>query len=68
MILELTLQYMCGKFCWLDLHPKYFSEEPLSSGEDLLASLIGFLEIRLIFKKRPIRSSNDEGSGGLGPY
>ena len=40
----------------------------LSSGEDLLASLIGFLEIRLIFKKHPIPSGSQGGSGGLRPY
>ena len=31
-----------------------FSQEPLSSGEDLSASLIGFLDIHLISKKHPI--------------
>ena len=50
-----------------DLRSEFFLKSLLSSGEDLLASLIGFSDIRLIFKKHPIPRSQ-EGSGGLRPY
>ena len=58
---------MDEKECRHDLRSEFFLKSLLSSGEDLLASLIGFSDIRLIFKKHPIPRSQ-EGSGGLRPY
>ena len=66
MFLQLALWWMeksVGMICTQNISLKSL----LSSREDLLASLIGFLEIRLIFRKHPIPSSQ-EGSGGLRPY